>query len=637
MSRATNDNFLHLTLARQWLAGDWPVLDFFDHGWLLQYTLSAASQIIFGDRLLSEAVIVGVTWGISVYLVFQIVRRVTGFIPAASLSALLLIVAGARGYSYPKGIVYAVAAALWWGYLRQPTTARIVGLGAWTAVAFYWRPDHGLYVAIAVTLAVLSAHGLRVISAVRCSLAGATTLLLVAPFLVYVHLTVGLPEYAQTGMVAAQVEHTTHGPHQWPLLRFYGTLFEIEPAEDYAPTINIRWTSASSPETRRQVLARYDLTPLTSDGDVSERVRLSERSIPNLGGLVNESIVDDTAGIERSTGALSSSSWPAWQRWRFRQAWLRVRVLPSLEGQVRASEYTVALFYALPILLLIAAPWMPRYLSSAPSVQGLVAFAAFAFLVDLAMLRSPFEARAPDAVVLSAIVFGFCVAWLWRAGGASGRLRGALIRICALALVLMVAMSVSGAGEFDNRLTLLAGEWTSARRAHDAWISVYDELVASPPLAYYRDQSARFSLRLAAYVRECVPPSERLLVLWFEPEIYYYSDRLMAQRHLAFAPAWAVLAHEQRMTIEKAMRFAPPIALARQSALNDYARATYPGLVDYVQREYHVAASVADDGEDYLIFARRDRPVARGFGPQNWPCFVRESSEWSRVGRSVRQ
>ena len=35
MTAATNDNFLHLTLAKQWLAGDWPVRDFFDQGWVL--------------------------------------------------------------------------------------------------------------------------------------------------------------------------------------------------------------------------------------------------------------------------------------------------------------------------------------------------------------------------------------------------------------------------------------------------------------------------------------------------------------------------------------------------------------------------------------------------------------------------
>jgi hypothetical protein len=161
---------------------------------------------------------------------------------------------------------------------------------------------------------------------------------------------------------------------------------------------------------------------------------------------------------------------------------------------------------------------------------------------------------------------------------------------------------------------------------------VYDELTASPPLSYYVDRRARFSLLLAGYVRDCVPEGERLLILWFEPEIYYYGDRLMAQRHLVFAPTWAGVAHEQRMTIDKIIRFAPPVVLARQSALEGYARASYPGVVDYLQREYRLAATIAEEGEDYMIFARRDRTPLRGFGSGEWPCFVREPTRWSRVG-----
>ena len=41
---------------------------------------------------------------------------------------------------------------LWWGYVRKPTTAAIVVFGAWAAVSFYWRPDHGILVALAVAL-----------------------------------------------------------------------------------------------------------------------------------------------------------------------------------------------------------------------------------------------------------------------------------------------------------------------------------------------------------------------------------------------------------------------------------------------------------------------------------------------------
>jgi len=179
----------------------------------------------------------------------------------------------------------------------------------------------------------------------------------------------------------------------------------------------------------------------------------------------------------------------------------------------------------------------------------------------------------------------------------------------------------------------LAGAWRSPSAARIAWAEVFAELTASPPLRYYLDRAAEPSLRLAAYVRECVPSSDRLLVLWFSPEIYYHSDRLMAQRHLVFVPEWAALVHEQRMTLEKVRRFSPPVALARRSALDTQARATFPRMVEYVEREYRLAGTVTESGEEYLIFARRDRVPLRTFAEEGWPCYVSERSVWERVGR----
>ena len=631
MTSATNDNFLHMTLAKQLLAGDWPVRDFFDQGWVLQYGLSAAAQAIGGDRLMSEAVIVALAWAISTYIVFALVARLTSSLAAALLASPLLIVAAARGYSYPKGIVYAVAAALWWKYVRQPSTAAIAIFGAWAAIAFYWRPDHGIYVALGLALAVVAAHGVQRLAITRGAVGAAAMLAVLMPFLLYAQWAVGLVEYARTGIAAAQVEHVSQGPHEWPLLRLRGHLWMIEPADAYAPVIGIRWAAATSADQRREVLARYRLTPAGVDNSV-ERVRLSESALANLRGILNEPVIEDTAGIERGTGSLLPATWPADQQRKFNHAWLRVRVLPSLDPQERASEIAVTLCYLLPIVLIVAAPKIQSSLPPWVTAQHLIGFALFALLVDLAMLRKPFPARGPDAVVLSAVSYGICVAWLWRTAVAARWWLRVAIAIPTIGLVVAMSSSVAGEGRFGERLADLAGHGKSFSRVQAEWRDSYEELMSSPPLAYYVDRRARFSLQLAAYVRDCVPASDRLVVLWFEPEVYYYGDRLMAQRHLAFAAAWAGLPREQQLATERVRHFMPPIVLARRSALDAYARASSPGVVAYVESNYRLAATFKDDDEDYLVYIRPDRPVLRGFGPQNWPCFVSEPSVWSRVG-----
>ena len=628
MTSAANDNFMHMAMAQQWLAGDWPVRDFFDSGRLLQFSLSALAQLTIGDRLLSEAVIVAVTWAISVYVVLVLIRRLTGSLPAAFLASILLIVAGARGYSYPKGIIYAVAAMFWWSYVQRPAMSTIVGFGAWVAAAYYWRADHGVYAALGLVLAAIAAHGVRRDTVVRVMAGGAVALALVAPFWLYIQATVGFQNYTRTAMSALESEHESHGTHVWPVLRFAGNILVTEPADRYAPVIGIRWSGASTRQARDAVRQRYGLTTVDRDGD-SERVRLSAGSVFRIAAILREPIIEDTAGIDRSTGSLDPAHWSRLQRMKFEHAWLRLQILPQLDDRERATEFTVALFLLLPLVLLIFSRWIAGRLAPGITAVHLSAFAVFALVVAVGMLRQPFTARFADAVVLSAVAFSLVLVSLWRAVSPGWPLLMITAGGAAVVLALVTTTSVAVSGRFGPIMDGLTRHWTR-NPLSGIWTTIHPELTISPPLANYLDRPARISLRLAAYARACIPPTERVLVLWFEPEIPYFSERLIAQQHFVFPPAWAGLAHEQEATIRKVARYKPPIAFALASDTS--ARTAYPGLVDYVRRDYGVAATVKDGGENYLILTRKDRvPVAR-FGTQGWPCFVADPSPWVRVG-----
>src|SRR5688500_15149166 len=324
MSSPTNDDFLHMALGQQLVAGDWPVRDFFDNGLGLQLTLSALSQTIVGHRLLSEALVVGAAWAAGTFLVVMLVGRLTGSMPAAILAAALLIASGPRGYSYPKLIVYAGAATLWWAYVWNPTAARSAALGAWIAAAFFWRPDHGILVAAGAALALLAAHGLQRLLWERCALAAVVTLAVTAPFLLFVQATIGLRQYVETGFAQAGFQH--EGGHEWPEwpLRRLDDVIRVDAAERYAPRIAVRWTADSSPAARADLLERYGLTSEASEGPRLQHVRLSRWSVDAARRLLSEPIVEDTDGIDRSTATLPWSRWAPWDRWKFEYAWLRV-------------------------------------------------------------------------------------------------------------------------------------------------------------------------------------------------------------------------------------------------------------------------------------------------------------------------
>jgi hypothetical protein len=235
-------------------------------------------------------------------------------------------------------------------------------------------------------------------------------------------------------------------------------------------------------------------------------------------------------------------------------------------------------------------------------------------------MRSPYDVRAVDNVVVPAILFACCLAAMWRTGVAAGGARRWLFAAATVVFALFVFKSVAVAGQFGDRVSYLAGELRSLEHVRGAWRGVASALLAEPPLKNW-DGRGSVQLRLAKYVSDCVPPSKRLLVLWPAPEIYYYSDRLMASRHLFFDAGYESLDVEERLTVEKIRRFAPPLALAN-GGLDTFTSRMYPGVVRYLHTEYEVARSLEEDGFQYLILVRRGEPVLGEYGEHGWPCFV---------------
>src|SRR5688572_12766339 len=115
---------MHRAYARQILAGEWPVEDFFDYGMGLMSAVSAAAELLFGYRLLSEAIVIGVATAAATFIVYDLTRRAADSTVVGSIAALMLVVAAPRGYAYPKLILYSVAAALWWWYVWAPSRGK---------------------------------------------------------------------------------------------------------------------------------------------------------------------------------------------------------------------------------------------------------------------------------------------------------------------------------------------------------------------------------------------------------------------------------------------------------------------------------------------------------------------------------
>jgi len=610
-----NDDFMHRAYARQLLAGEVPVRDFFDYGMGLMYALSALAEATLGYRLLSEAVLVGLLVGLATFLVYDTVRRVTGSTVAAVLAALLLVVATPRSYAYPKLIVYAAAAWLWWWYVGGPGVRRALVLGLAAGVAFYWRPDHGAYVAIGVALAIVAAHGWTTVTVARWAQSGAVAIAVVAPWVTFASFEGGGPiPFLQSGLTAFTSEHRFTGGvvPRWPI-RAPGDLVAVDPPASYAPVVGIRWTADSPADARRAVIERYGLEIVDMRDDRSGHVRLSTRAVRELRALISEPIVEDTDGIDRGAARVSPEEWPASRARRFAHWWLRIRILPALESSRAAGDAGAILLLALPLLAAAGGLLLREHLPRPIEARSLAWFAVFALLVDLGILRTPFNVRVGEAIVLPGITLAVLGVTLFRLASGATWWRRWLVRLAVGALATLVVKALAETGQPGDRVRQLA-------ETSGAWADVRSRLWSSPPIDHWRGRTPEVTLRLATYARDCLPSDDRILVLWFAPEIYYYADRLMASRHAFFLPDLGALPHERAMELDKIRRSPPRMVFVKAGSTRE-PRETFPELFDLTAGEYRLGGRIEADDDRYDILVRPDRPSLRSYGEDGWPCY----------------
>src|SRR5688572_831133 len=193
----SNDHFDHVARARQVMLGDWPVRDFVDPGLPLMYLLSAGVQALLGSPLLAEALLFASGLAVAAALSFRAAALAAGSITVAYFAVILEVAAYPRSYNYPKLLTYALAVTVGWWAVQHLNGRRLWALAAVTALAYYFRHDHGLYVGIG-SVVLLTVHlwprGLPRVARTVAAYAG-FVLALVLPHLMYVQYHFGLGRY----------------------------------------------------------------------------------------------------------------------------------------------------------------------------------------------------------------------------------------------------------------------------------------------------------------------------------------------------------------------------------------------------------------------------------------------------------
>jgi hypothetical protein len=204
-----NDHFVPFSYAKQVESGEQPLRDFAGAGlqgaWpSLTFELSAWAQRLLGESLRSEALLS--IWGLALAAAVTLYAAVrVAPLPVAFGVTAFSVLIEPKLYSYPKVLVLALAAWLCARYARDRHPAVAAALGVLTAVAFLFRHDFAVYVAVGA-LTAFAAGGVWRRALQHAAVCAVVTAFCLAPSAWFVSRHAGLGTYFADSVFAVQQE-----------------------------------------------------------------------------------------------------------------------------------------------------------------------------------------------------------------------------------------------------------------------------------------------------------------------------------------------------------------------------------------------------------------------------------------------
>jgi hypothetical protein len=569
-----DSNFFALAGAPAILAGEHPYRDFFDPYGVLDAYTAAAMQWLVGYRVVGEfgrqTAFIVAGFVIATHLALTLSRSVVA--TALAMTVPLVVLAVTPLYHHSKLFFFPLLIWVGWRYLDRPSPGRAVPVGLVAALAFLFRHDYGMYMALGSVLAyglarIADPASRRARSLITDALAFAAGLAIVlGPWAVVVQRTEGFANFARD-------RASLYVPSNWSLA---SAVFRNPLSDMMPPPLPVRpgdisfvWYNSVDAATRDGLARRLGLRVLEQPAEPHGRWRYASPNVNDVALLDLVPHVDFVEGVpfgdlERARNRLPS---PQWARDFLRQS----------AGLV-------------PLVLLAAAlvtAWRARRagLPVHPDVYKMVLAGSVLGAIEQSLFRES----------------GYVVVALPTAAGLSA---------CLLAAASPVARLATGAGLAASGFAawIWAADTTlfSPSQYGEAMSVVAGAVMASPPVL-----DARFT-----YIRECTEPTDHVFVTGPTPyHVTYFSQRRTAAGHMWWPYHWRADPEGEAKSLELLQRQSVPIAISTQKpVLNDLER--YPRIQEYMRQHY----TAIDGGKGQLLVDTRHRPTGVHAGT-GYPCF----------------
>ena len=275
------------------------------------------------------------------------------------------------------------------------------------------------------------------------------------------------------------------------------------------------------------------------------------------------------------------------------------------------AQNALAWYYYLTMLVPIvtlgwvgAAWWAGRV--ARPEAAVVAAAAILCFIISHTLIRGSPDSRLPDVAAPTFVL----AAWLARRRGdddpGGSLVRARLERAGVVSLFLVTFWSVwtvGGTGMTGGLGARVAnaGIWDGPAGVWEQ-IGVVNRRLRARPIDTWAPPGSTGLRALTRYLLDCTAPSDRVLVTWYEPGVYFYAERGFAGGQAYFERGSFGSVADQRLTIERMQRQSIPIIVGRQDQEEAF-RLGFPLVYDYIQTRYRLAAESSFGGEQsFLVF-----------------------------------
>jgi hypothetical protein len=289
------------------------------------------------------------------------------------------------------------------------------------------------------------------------------------------------------------------------------------------------------------------------------------------------------------------------------------RSLTAWEFLNEEQNAVQTLYYAawvLPMVALVIA-----LMTRDPSGRAIViAWALLGLTVTPLFLRGNTAARFGDMTPVFAVLLATIVGRVIRTSiGRPAMLATGLVTVFAL---FAVGQSVWAVGGVMHDLDV-SGWWHSPNAVITQTTRRWNEL-GTLPRAYWAGPPESPSMAAVQYLHACTRPTDRVLVISYQPELLPLADRRFAAGRASVIPGLLTDDPHQQTMVEIWSRESVPIVLVEPAEEHVY---EIPILYRHLVDRYIDSGALPVNGKVLHVYIDRQRTPSGRFGPQQLPCF----------------